>query len=131
MVGGLKLRWGDPELIARLVRMTAYREGLGSLLAEGTARMARLVGGEAERLAPHVKGLELPAYDPRGAKGMALAYATSNRGGCHLRAYVVMSELFSIPRYVDPGSYEGLPPEGLRGHVGAVQHTPIRGPGEL
>jgi len=104
---GLKLRWGDPSLIIDLVRSIAYREGLGAHLAEGSARLAKSLGGLAEEIAPHVKGLELPAYDPRGAKGMALAYATSNRGGCHLRAYIVMSELFSIPRYLDPDSYEG------------------------
>lgn len=104
---GLHLRWGDPSLLIRLVEMTAYRSGLGNLLAEGSARLAKMVGGGAEDLAIHVKGLELPAYDPRGVKGMALAYATSNRGGCHLRAYMVMSELFSIPRYLDPESYEG------------------------
>ncbi|MEM4699441.1 MAG: 3-hexulose-6-phosphate synthase [Candidatus Nezhaarchaeales archaeon] len=104
---GLELRWGDPELIIKLVEMMARREGIGSLLAEGSARLASSIGRGAEEVAMHVKGLELPAYDPRAAKGMALAYATSNRGGCHLRAYVVMSELFSIPRYVDPSSYEG------------------------
>ena len=104
---GLELRWGDPELVIKLVEETAWRRGLGNLLAEGSARLASMVGGGAEELAMHVKGLELPAYDPRAAKGMALAYATSNRGGCHLRAYVVMSELFSLPRYVDPSSYEG------------------------
>ncbi|MCX8204140.1 MAG: orotidine 5'-phosphate decarboxylase [Candidatus Nezhaarchaeota archaeon] len=103
----MELRWGDSELLIKLVEMIARREGLGDLLAEGSARLASTIGSGAEEIAMHVKGLELPAYDPRAAKGMALAYATSNRGGCHLRAYVVMSELFSTPRYIDPSSYEG------------------------
>jgi len=58
-------------------------------------------------LAPHVKGLELPAYDPRGAKGIALAYATSNRGGCHLRAYTIAPEILSNPEFVDPNAELG------------------------
>jgi aldehyde:ferredoxin oxidoreductase len=102
---GLEPKWGDPSLLIKLVEKTARREGVGQLIAEGSARLASMVG--AEELAMQVKGLELPAYDPRAAKGMALAYATSNRGGCHLRAYVVMSELLSLPRYIDPSSYEG------------------------
>jgi aldehyde:ferredoxin oxidoreductase len=54
-----------------------------------------------------VKGLELPAYDPRGAYGMALAYATSNRGGCHLRAYPISHEILRKPVATDRFSFEG------------------------
>ena len=103
--GGLKLKWGDLETLQILIEQTAYRKGFGRLLAEGTARLAERFGGED--FAIHVKGLELPAYDPRGAKGTALAYATSNRGGCHLRAYIVMSEVLSSPRYLNPLKVEG------------------------
>ncbi|MDY6964478.1 MAG: aldehyde ferredoxin oxidoreductase family protein [Halobacteriota archaeon] len=55
----------------------------------------------------HVKGLELPGYDPRGALGMALSYATSNRGGCHLRAYMVAPEILGVPNLVDRLSFDG------------------------
>jgi len=83
------------------------KEGIGEHITEGVKRMSEKFGGE--EFAMHVKGLELPAYDPRGAKGMGLAYATSNRGGCHLRAYMVMSEILSLPQYLDPLKYEGKP----------------------
>lgn len=58
---------------------------------------------------PHVKKLELPAYDPRGARGIALAYATSNRGGCHLRAYTIDWEILGHPEFVDPQIEDGKP----------------------
>ncbi len=101
----LKLNFGNSDALLKLIVDTAYKRGLGALASEGVSRIAKTLG--AEDMAAHVKGLELPAYDPRGAKGMALAYATSNRGGCHLRAYVVMSEILGVPRYIDPLSYEG------------------------
>ena len=103
--GGVKLSWGKPEVLSLLIEDTAYRRGFGRLLAEGSARLSQRFGGS--EFAAHVKGLEIPAYDPRGAKGMGLAYATSNRGGCHLRAYLVMSEIFSSPRYLNPLRVEG------------------------
>jgi aldehyde:ferredoxin oxidoreductase len=101
---GLVLNWGNAETLLRLIRMTANREGIGDLLAEGTKRAsARL---KAEDLSMQVKGLELPAYDPRGLKGMAISYASSNRGGCHLRAFMVEPEIMSTPRYLNPNAYE-------------------------
>ena len=54
-----------------------------------------------------VKGQELPAYDPRGAQGHALGYATSNRGGCHVRAYLISPEILGIPEKLEPQSTEG------------------------
>ena len=104
--GGLELTWGRAELLPKLVKLTARREGVGAFLALGVKRMSECIKGSRD-FAMHVKGLELPAYDPRGAKGMGLAYATSNRGGCHLRAYLVMSEVLSMPRYLDPVKAEG------------------------
>lgn len=65
------------------------------------------IGGRRGVLVPVVKGLELPAYDPRGARGIALAYSTSNRGGCHLRAYTIAPEILSNPEFVDPRSDRG------------------------
>jgi aldehyde:ferredoxin oxidoreductase len=81
----MPLRFGSAEAVVRMVEATAYREGFGDALAEGSKRLG-------ERLAhPEVhmgsKGQEYPAYDPRAFPGMGVAYATCNRGGCHLRAW--------------------------------------------
>ncbi|NIQ06297.1 MAG: hypothetical protein GWO20_11410, partial [Candidatus Korarchaeota archaeon] len=55
----------------------------------------------SKKLSMDVKGLELPAYDPRGVKGHGLGYATSNRGGCHLRSYMIAPEILGIPKKLD------------------------------
>jgi aldehyde:ferredoxin oxidoreductase len=86
--GGVALRFGDADLVQDLVGKIATREGVGDLLAEGTRAMSQRLGGGSERFAMHVKGLELPAYDPRAAKICGLAYVTANRGGDHITAYV-------------------------------------------
>ena len=88
-----KLAWGDGAGQVRLLEAIARREGLGDLLAEGLAPAARKLGLEA--FAVHVKGLEIPGYDVRGPVGMALAYATADRGGDHLRAWTVVAEASS------------------------------------
>ena len=81
----MPLRFGSSEALIRMTEATAFREGFGDQLAEGSKRM-----GEAWKH-PEVfmgsKGQEYPAYDPRGFQGMGIAYATCNRGGCHLRAW--------------------------------------------
>ena len=83
--GGIELRWNDPETYLTLVEMIAYRRGLGDLLAEGSYRAAMKVGRGAEELVNHVKGLELPAHDPRvESKLLAIQYAVMPRGGCHV-----------------------------------------------
>lgn len=91
-VDGLNIRWGDPDLILKLIRRIALREGVGNLLAEGVRRMGEALGGDAKVLAMHVKGLEIPMHDPRAFKGMGLQYATSHRGACHLRGEVFLIE---------------------------------------
>jgi len=96
---GLKAEWGSPEAIVELVWRTAYRSGIGDELAEGAYRLAK--NYNAKEYAMVVRGQELPAYDPRGAQGHALAYATSNRGGCHLRAYMISPEVLGVPSIVD------------------------------
>jgi aldehyde:ferredoxin oxidoreductase len=85
-----KLAWGDGAGQVRLAELIARREGLGDLLAEGLAPAAKKLG--QEQYAVHVKGLEIPGYDVRGPVGMALAYATADRGGDHLRAWTVVAE---------------------------------------
>ncbi len=79
----LKLEYGDPEPLYELVKMIAFRQGIGDLLAEGVAGASRALG--AEDLAVHVKGLEPAGYDPRTLKSMSLSYGVSSRGACHLR----------------------------------------------
>ncbi len=80
---GLDLRFGNDEAMVRAIRMIAYREGFGNLLAEGSMRLAQGVGKGSEKFAMHTKGLEFGGYDPRGARGQGLVYAIGNRGGCH------------------------------------------------
>ena len=92
-------RFGDSAAIVQLTEATATGRGLGEELALGSARFAALHG--RPELSMSVKGLELPAYDPRGMKAQGLAYATSNRGGCHLRANMVGPEILGVPKMVD------------------------------
>jgi len=91
-VDGLRIEWGKPDLILQLIKKIAFREGIGSFLAEGVKRMSEKIGGEAKQIAMHVKGLEIPMHDPRAFKGMGLQYATSHRGACHLRGEVFIIE---------------------------------------
>ncbi|MBW8382912.1 MAG: aldehyde ferredoxin oxidoreductase C-terminal domain-containing protein [Youngiibacter sp.] len=92
----LDLTWGNEDTIARLVRMMAYREGLGEMLSDGTRVFAKKVGNGAEKYAMHVKGLELPAYDPRGLKAHGLNFATAYNGADHNRGYA-FQEVFGMP----------------------------------
>lgn len=106
--GDGKLEWGDHAGMARVVEMIAKREGVGDKLAEGTARAAAAFGDSS--IGMTVKGQAIPAYDPRGLKGMGIAYATSNRGACHLRAYTPAAELGVMPfgsLKVDPLEWKG------------------------
>jgi len=85
---GIELNFGEADLIVDLVKKIALREGVGDLLAEGTRLMAQKLGHGSEHFAMNVKGLELPAYDPRAAKICGLAYVTANRGGDHITGYI-------------------------------------------
>lgn len=83
--GGLELKWGDKELMLKLLDMVVYRKGFGDLLAEGIRKASEVIGHGAEKYALHVKGLALDTVDPRGAKGTGLAYAVASRGAEHCR----------------------------------------------
>jgi len=85
-------RFGDGEFLVRLLRLIARREGIGDVLAEGVRRASQKIKG-AEPIAVHCKRLEPPGYDPRGLKGVALAYAVSPRGACHLRHVAYRSNM--------------------------------------
>jgi len=91
---GEKIEYGDVDGIAELLSKIARKEGIGDILAEGIVYASKEWG--LEDLAIHVKGLEPAGYDPRVLKGMGLAYATSDRGACHLRATVYKAELSGI-----------------------------------
>jgi aldehyde:ferredoxin oxidoreductase len=80
------LRFGSADAIGKVISMIAGREGLGDLLAEGSRRAAGVVGNGTEQWAMHVKGLELPGYEPRSLKTMALGLAVNPRGACHNRS---------------------------------------------
>lgn len=98
-LGGNTIGWGKTEEIARVIEDIAYRRGeIGNILAEGVRSASEKLKKDTERYAVHVNGLEIPGYDPRGAFGMGLAYATSDRGACHQRAWTVTTEI-NNPEY--------------------------------
>lgn len=104
-LGGKELKFGDAEGIIEWTELTGYREGFGDIMALGSYRMAEKYGHP--ELSMSVKKQEMPAYDGRVLQGMGLEYATSNRGGCHVRGYLTSPEILGIPQKVDPHSTEG------------------------
>jgi len=104
-VEGPGLAWGDTMGMVEMTDAIAVRRGDGDLLAEGPARAAAKLGHP--EISMTVKGQAVPAYDPRGMKGMGLGYATSNRGACHLRGYVAAAELGVVPIEADPLAWKG------------------------
>ncbi len=103
--GEARGRFLPGDEILDMLGKTARREGEGGLLAEGSKRYCETIG--KPQFSMSVKGLELPAYDPRGSYGIALAYGTSTRGGCHLRAYPISQEILRKPVAVDRFSFDG------------------------
>ncbi|MDK2930286.1 MAG: aldehyde:ferredoxin oxidoreductase [Bacillota bacterium] len=101
----IPLRFGDADAMVEATRKTGYREGVGDLLAKGSYRLAAEFGHP--ELSMSAKKQEYPAYDPRGAKGIGLNYATSNRGGCHVRGYTISPEILGVPEKIDPLSKDG------------------------
>ena len=99
------LAFGDVTGYLAAPAMIARREGWGAELALGARDLAALKG--RPELAPHIKGLELPSYDPRGTFGMGLGYATSDRGACHMRAFTAADDILGGDAPAD--SLEGKP----------------------
>ncbi len=99
---GDRLQYGDADAVAEILKKIAYRKGVGEILSEGVRHAASVWGMEKEAI--HVKGLEPAGFDPRVLKGMGLAYATSDRGACHLRATFYKSELSG---QIDPDQVRG------------------------
>lgn len=104
---GKPLRFGDGEALVDLTRMTGFREGFGDILAEGSFRMAQRYGHP--ELAIVSKGQEFAGYEPRGAQGMGLAYATSSIGASHMRGDLAYPELLGIPVPIDPLTWKNKP----------------------
>jgi aldehyde:ferredoxin oxidoreductase len=107
------VRFGDPGGYVRMPGLIARREGPGQELALGARALAAKYG--VPELAMEVKNLELPGYDPRGTFGMSLAYATSDRGGCHMRTYPVSDEILEGTQ--PPDSLEGKAAKVIGGRV--------------
>jgi aldehyde:ferredoxin oxidoreductase len=97
---GIEAPFGSAHALAYLAEQTARGEGFGKEVGLGSKRLCAKYGHP--ELSMTVKGQEFPAYDSRGIQGMGLAYATSNRGACHLRGYTVASEILGVPVKTDP-----------------------------
>jgi aldehyde:ferredoxin oxidoreductase len=99
------LRFGRADQLASTVEEMAYRTDLGAELADGSLRLATKYGHP--ELSMSAKGLEMPAYDPRGLQGQGLLYATSNRGGCHMRGNMIGLEVLGLPKLIDRFQVQG------------------------
>jgi aldehyde:ferredoxin oxidoreductase len=86
-IDGIEATWGNAEAAMKLIEKTSTRDGIGNLLAEGIKKAAKKIGRGSEKYAMEVKGLEVPMHEPRGKKGVGLAYAISARGACHMQAF--------------------------------------------
>ncbi|MBL7145805.1 MAG: aldehyde ferredoxin oxidoreductase family protein [Phycisphaerae bacterium] len=104
-IDGPALKFGSSEAIVEWTRKMGSGEGFGAKMALGSYRLAEEYG--VPELSMSVKKQELPAYDPRGVQGHGLQYATSNRGGCHVRGYMIAPEIVGLPEKLDPHSIDG------------------------
>ena len=104
---GIEAPFGSAKALAFLVEETVNSRGFGKEIGQGSKRLTAKYGHPD--LSMTSKGQEFPAYDGRGIQGIGLAYATSNRGGCHLRGYTIASEVLGIPVKTDPLEHEGKP----------------------
>ncbi len=102
---GLSLNWGDEEAVVGWTKKMATREGFGDKLSKGSHRLAEEHG--APEVSMTVKKQELPAYDPRGVQGHGITYAVNNRGGCHIKGYMISPEILGYPEKIDRFSLEG------------------------
>ena len=112
--GGIELKFGSAKALTDIAELVGKGEGFGADIGLGSKLLCEKYGHPD--LSMQVKGQEFPAYDSRGIQGMGLAYATSNRGACHLRGYTVASEVLGIPEKTDP-----LVTDGKAGLVKAFQ----------
>jgi aldehyde:ferredoxin oxidoreductase len=97
---GMDLKFGNAAAMVESVSRTAHKMGFGKYLALGSKKLAEKYGHPEFSMT--VKGMEMPAYDPRGVQGIGLNYATSNRGGCHVTGYTISPEVLAHPQALDP-----------------------------
>ena len=117
---GIDLAFGNVPAAEYLIHaIAARREGLGKLLSHGVRLAAEKIGGNASDIAIHTKGLESPAWGPRGVSGMGLAYMTTDRGGCHQRGFPVGYELAGE---WDNKPLDPLSPKGKAAMVASLQN---------
>jgi aldehyde:ferredoxin oxidoreductase len=102
---GTPLQFGNADAIVEWTKKIGAREGFGDKMADGSYRLCDAYG--VPELSMSVKKQELPAYDPRGIQGQGLSYATSNRGGCHVRGYMISPEILGLPEKLDRFELEG------------------------
>jgi aldehyde:ferredoxin oxidoreductase len=102
---GTPLEFGNADAVVEWTRKMGAGEGLGAKMDKGSYRLADGYG--VPELSMTVKKQELPAYDPRGIQGQGLQYATSNRGGCHVRGYLISPEILGAPEKLDKNTLEG------------------------
>ncbi len=119
--GGVRIRYGDVETMHRLIEMVAHREGFGDILAKGSAALAEKFG--VPELAATVNGLEVPMHDPRAFSGMAVTYAVSPRGACHMQG-----DMYGVDTGQGPAVELGIMPGDRfddseeKGRIAARQH---------
>jgi aldehyde:ferredoxin oxidoreductase len=104
---GIEAPFGSARALAFLAEETVNGRGFGKEIGQGSKRLTAKYGHP--ELSMSSKGQEFPAYDARAIQGIGLAYATSNRGGCHLRGYTIASEVLGIPVKTDPAESQGKP----------------------
>jgi len=112
---GIDLRFGNAEALIAIIHKIGKREGwLGNALAEGAAKAAEIIGGDAYKYACHIKGLELPGYDLRTLKTAALGFSVSFRGACHLRNGAYSPDVKGkVNRFkIEPGRGKMIVPDG-------------------
>ena len=102
---GVDLKFGSGESLVESIKQVGENTPFGQKLAKGSRWLSEHYGHPEFSMT--VKGLEMPAYDPRGIKGIGLNYATSNRGGCHVTGYTIAPEIAGLPEQIDRLTYEG------------------------
>ncbi len=105
--GGPELRFGNGKAVVHWTKKMGLLEGFGKKLAQGSYRLCESYGHPEFSMS--VKKQEMPAYDGRAIQGIGLNYATSNRGGCHVRGYTISPEVLGLPEKLDPVTIEAKP----------------------
>lgn len=120
---GLEMTWGNGEAMVKMLKKIAYREDIGKLLGEGIVKASEEIGRNSSEFAMHVKGLDVPAHDPRAKVSLALAYATSPRGACHLAGFTHNLEFaFALPDLGYPKTLDRFETKGKAKMVADMQN---------